>query len=44
MEECNITNCFFNGDGECAYCGDYYDLNSPNCISFMDKEGDEDAP
>lgn len=34
---CNITNCEFNEKGQCVYCGDYWNLNDENCISFMEK-------
>lgn len=34
---CNVLNCEYNENGECRYCGDYWNLNDINCIAFIDK-------
>lgn len=34
---CNVRNCEYNESGICHYCGDYYDLNDEDCISFQHK-------
>ncbi len=34
---CKVENCEYNDNGECLYCGDYYDLNNENCIAFIEK-------
>lgn len=34
---CSILNCEFNDKGLCLYCGDYWELNDPDCISFIDE-------
>lgn len=34
---CSISNCEYNYDGNCNYCGDFWSLNDKNCISFIDK-------
>lgn len=34
---CNVENCEYNNNGVCLYCGDYYDLNNEDCVSFIDK-------
>lgn len=37
--ECNVTNCEFNENEECLYCGDYWTLNNKEkCIAFEEKE------
>ena len=37
VSDCCITNCEYNEDNQCLYCGDYFDLNDPNCIAFIEK-------
>lgn len=39
---CNITNCEYNENGECLYCGDYWSLNDIDCISFIEKYEEEE--
>lgn len=34
---CCIRNCEYNNEGQCSYCGDYWTLNSEDCISFEEK-------
>lgn len=35
--KCNVINCEYNNEGKCNYCGDYYNLNDEDCMSFIDK-------
>lgn len=35
--KCNIINCEYNEQGQCLYCGDYWNLNDKDCISFIEK-------
>lgn len=35
--KCNVLNCEYNSNGECLYCGDYFDLNDTDCVAFINK-------
>lgn len=35
--DCCIINCEYNAEGRCLYCGDYWNLNDPNCMSFEEE-------